>query len=177
MSEPVDGLVDREASTGLEHPVKLGDRFRLRPDVDQHRTGGDRVDRGVFERRKVVGGGADELATVKHAGGHRERSRAIEKILRDVVEDHSSRRPHPLERTECDEAVACADVEEGLARRDRRVVEDLVSDWTEEVERPAQELRVAAVLSVQQPFGPLVEHPGGHPRDATGGLEERAAQC
>jgi hypothetical protein len=80
----------------------------------------------------------------------------IEEILRDVTEDDASRLPNQRHRTECDQAVAGADIEDNVARVDVSVLQHSVTDRAEKLERPSLLLCVARVASREDPLGPLV---------------------
>src|SRR5512140_749116 len=64
-----------------------------------------------------------------------------------------------LERTEADQSLAAADIEQALTRCEAGAVEHLVADTAEVIEHPAAHFRVAAVAVLRQPSRPDVALP------------------
>jgi hypothetical protein len=54
----------------------------------------------------------------------------VEKILRNVVEDHAAGWSELRERTERDKSVSRARVQNYVSRAQRRVFENAIADWT-----------------------------------------------
>jgi len=98
----------------LEDAVELIDGLLLVPDIDQHGTCRECVDRRIRHRREIVGRGTDKRTSVCHLCLSRKRRRVVEQILRNVTENDPARWVS-LKRTKGNEAVATADVEKGAA--------------------------------------------------------------
>jgi hypothetical protein len=72
----------------------------------------------------------DEIATIIRASGGSQRLSVVEKILRNVVEDHAAGWSELRERTERDKSVSRARVQNYVSRAQRRVFENAIADWT-----------------------------------------------
>jgi hypothetical protein len=72
----------------------------------------------------------DEIATIIRASGSSQRLSVVEKILRNVVEDHAAGWSELRERTERDKSVSRARVQNYVSRAQRPVFENAIADWT-----------------------------------------------
>ena len=134
--------------------------------VDEHRARGGDVHRRV-RKRQVVGGGAKEVAPVRHPQPVGDAPALVEEVLRDVAEDHPAALADELEGAEADQAVARADVEDDVAFADVRVLEHAAAELLEVRQLPGELLRVAAVPVLEQPPSPsiaLLGHASGRLR-------------
>ena len=80
----------------------------------------------------------------------------IEEILGDVAEDDTTRLPNERQRTEGDQPVTGADIEDDVTGVDARLLQHAISDRSQELERPSLLLGVVRVTSREDPFRPLV---------------------
>ena len=83
-------------------------------------------------------------------------SAVFEEILGDFAEDDTTRLPNERQRTEGDQSVTGADIEDDVTGVDARLLQHAVSDRSQELERPSLLLGVVRVTSREDPFRPLV---------------------
>ena len=126
-------------------------------DVDQDASGGDDVDRLVPDLVELGRGRLDEAAAIGDPRVGGKLTAVVEQRARDVCE-HDVRAP--LQRTEGDEAVPAADVEQRLAGSEPGVFEHLVTHRRELLEHAALVLRIASGPASTQPVRPDVGHEG-----------------
>ncbi len=80
----------------------------------------------------------------------------------DIGQRHSAGRPRPFQRTERDQPVTAADVQNGFARPDVGVVEYPIADRQQMFERLRSLLLIPTIAPLEEPRRPLVEIAAGH---------------
>jgi hypothetical protein len=105
---------------------------------------------------EILGGTPHELGPIRHPQFLCGVSAVVEEVLRDVAEDDATRLPNERHRTERDQPVTGADVEDHLPGLDASVLQHPVSDRPEELERPSLLLCIVGVAAREHPLGPLV---------------------
>ena len=115
--------------------------------VQQHRPGGQHVDRAVIDRLKALGISLNERATDVTTAPGKEIGRVVEQIGRDVGEDHAPGAAHPVKRGEGDQPFSSADIEQDVAVFDCRPVKNPVPYTRQPVQASTTRRGIAAKSS------------------------------
>jgi len=125
-----------------------------------HGARGENVDAPVGDFGEVLGVRLYEAAPVRDTKCARGLSAEIEQITRDVGENDV--RGAALERAEADQALAAADIQQGLSLHQLGSVENLLAEGLGFLQHPAANIRIAAAAVHGEPFGPDVSTLLGH---------------
>ena len=126
-------------------------------DVDEDASGGDDVDRLVFDLVEIGRGRLDEAAAIGDPRVDGKPTAVVEQRARDVCE-HDIRAA--VQRAEGDEAVPAADVEQRLAGSEPCVVEHPVTHRPKVLEHAALVLGIPSGAASAEPVRPHVAHEG-----------------
>lgn len=129
--EAVDGFKERDAPAAPQRAMQGGKRAGFVGDVDEHRAGGDHVDRRVGDLGEVLSARRDEPSTIQHAARSDRLAALLQQGSGDVGKDHAAVRSNALESFEADQAVARADIEQGRPVQRLGAAEHAVANRTQ----------------------------------------------
>ncbi len=110
--------------------------------VNQDGTSGHDVHRFVSQLTKVLRNSTDEVTSIREAELIRSSATDCEEIVRNVAEDHPFR--SALERAESQQSFAATNIENHIALKDPRSIQDLVPNDLEPFEHLSPDLSVAS---------------------------------